>query len=106
MPFERSIKCASDIIREAKSLVPVLMVGPTPVADTSRHAGIKMLSTEFGAICDAEDVPSLDVFDRLAESPAWMTKVGAVDGAHPGAAGYAMLAGLVGSWSAWRRWFQ
>lgn len=70
VPFERSIECATGIIREDRSILPVLMVGPTPVADTAQHAAKRMLSTEFGAICEAEDVPFLDVFDRLAESQA------------------------------------
>lgn len=106
VPIEQSLESTTDIIREANRMLPVLMVGPAPIADTSRHAEVKRLSDEFGSICRAERVPFLDVFDQLAESEAWMTEVAAVDGAHPGASGYAILAELVGKWSAWANWFE
>ena len=106
VPIEQSLAAATDIIREAKRLLPVLMVGPAPIADTSRHAVVRRLADEFGSICRAEQVPFLDVFDQLAESEVWMTEVAAVDGAHPGASGYAILAGLVGRGSAWKSWFE
>ena len=106
VPIEQSIESASDIIRGAKHLLPVLMAGPPPVADTSRHSEIRRLSTEFGSICEAEEIPFLDVFDRLLESSVWMTEVAAVDGAHPSDSGYAVLAQMVGTWSAWRSWFE
>lgn len=102
--LEDSIANTSRILREARGLFPLLMVGPPPIADTGRHGDIQMLSDELKSICESLSVPFLDVFGELIRSRTWMNEVSAVDGAHPSAAGYAVLAQLVLNWSAWDAW--
>ena len=68
--------------------------------------------TQVGRLNAAE----LDVFvgpDYLITLPnepieavdIWREEAAAGDGIHPGAGGYAALAGLVDTWPAWRSWF-
>ena len=102
VPLEQSIENATGILANAKARFPVLMVGPPPVADASRHPEIVDLSDHFRAICESEEVPYLDVFERLRASTAWMREVASRDGAHPDSNGYQALAELVQLWDSWQ----
>jgi lysophospholipase L1-like esterase len=73
----------------------VLVIGPPPIADDGRNAGIGAVSSAFAGACAAAGVPFAAVFDALVADPVWRAEVAAGDGAHPGAAGYARLAALV-----------
>jgi len=82
----------------------VLVVGPPPApepAKTSRHAD---LARRYATVCRELDVPFLDVMEPIGSVSAWWEEVAAGDGIHPGAQGYAALAGLVDAWPAWRSW--
>ena len=104
VPLDRSLAQAETILKGASAAWPTLMVGPPPIADAEVNARIAELNPELKAAAARAGVPYCDVFDRLAESPTWMAEVAAVDGAHPGASGYKIIADLVAAWDGWRRW--
>jgi acyl-CoA thioesterase-1 len=78
--------------------VPLLVVGPPPVADREQNERIAALDALF----DEAVSPYVSVFGALAVERDWMRAVAHGDGAHPGAEGYALLAALV--LPAWDRW--
>jgi acyl-CoA thioesterase-1 len=80
----------------------LLVVGPTPVADTLHNRRIADLSDRFGELCRRRDVPYVEAFATLQRSQVWMGEVDAIDGAHPRSAGYQLLADLIAH--PWRSW--
>ena len=82
--------------------LPVLMVGPPPVADRVQNRRIAALDEQFAAVCAETGAPYVTVFAPLRDAPAWMDEVAAGDGAHPAAAGYDLLTDLVEP--AWQEW--
>jgi acyl-CoA thioesterase-1 len=78
--------------------VPLLVVGPPPVADREQNERIEALDALF----DEAVSPYVSVFGALVIERDWMRAVAVGDGAHPGAEGYALLAALVRP--AWDRW--
>ena len=81
---------------------PVLVVGPPAVADDAQNQRIASLDERFAQACADHGVPHVPVAATLAADPTWRAEVAAGDGAHPGAAGYAVFADLVRP--AWERW--
>jgi lysophospholipase L1-like esterase len=81
---------------------PVLVVGPPAVADAAQNERIADLDDRFARTCADHGVPYVSVVAALAADPTWREEVAAGDGAHPGADGYALLAGLVRPH--WQRW--
>ncbi len=99
----QSVENTREMLRAAKSLSSVVMIGPLPTADVKQNLRIHRLSHLFAEVAEHEAVPFLSVFDQLVEDTIWMSEVRAGDGAHPSAAGYARLAALVEAWPSW--WF-
>jgi lysophospholipase L1-like esterase len=97
----RSLENARQILSVAKRRYSVLMVGPAAIADKLQNIRINELSGHFAQLCEALNVPYLDIFTPLSQSDIWMQEAAAGDGAHPDAAGYTELAHLVQQWSAW-----
>ncbi|MGE5147967.1 MAG: GDSL-type esterase/lipase family protein [Candidatus Eiseniibacteriota bacterium] len=93
------------ILSEASARWPVLMIGPPPIADAAINTRIEDLNGAFGETAARGAVPYGDVFGALRADATWMRDVAAWDGAHPGAEGYQVLAGLIVAWPAWRAWF-
>jgi lysophospholipase L1-like esterase len=81
------------------------MIGPQPIADDAVNARIAELDPALAATAARLNVPYCSVFAALRADDAWMRDVAAWDGAHPGAAGYIVLAHLITAWPAWRAWF-
>ena len=100
---EQSLVNAREILSTSLSLYPTLMVGPSPIADSDQNRRTQYLAEQFHLVAEEVGVPSLDVFSPLERSATWMQEIAQLDGAHPQAQGYAELASLVQSWSAW--WF-
>ncbi|MBM7818365.1 lysophospholipase L1-like esterase [Cellulosimicrobium cellulans] len=75
--------------------VPLLLVGPVAVDDDDHNARSAELDAALRDESSALGVPCVSVLDRTARDATWRREVRAGDGAHPGAAGYAVLAGLV-----------
>lgn len=78
--------------------VPLLVVGPPPVAGAEQNDRIEALDALF----DEAVFPYVSVFGALAIERDWMRAVSLGDGAHPGAEGYALLSELV--LPAWEDW--
>jgi len=84
--------------------LPVLVVGPPPVADAEQNRRIAALDAKFRACAAHLRVPYVAVYEALATDPRWMDAAERGDGSHPGAAGYALLAELV--LPAWQPWIR
>ena len=103
--LDATLTNAQAILHEARTLYPLLVVGPPPVADTVQNERIRALSFSLGQLCAREGVPYLETCKALLARPVWLREVAAGDGAHPGAAGYEALAQIVRAWSGWAAWF-
>jgi lysophospholipase L1-like esterase len=103
--FETSLENTRHILKIAKQMFPVLMVGTPPVGEIEQNSRIAQLSAAFALVCDELDVPYLDIFTALQASNIWIKEAIANDGAHPRAEGYAQLAQLVQDWQPWLSWF-
>lgn len=80
----------------------LLVAGPPPIADPEQSARIADLDDRFAEVCHRTDVRYVRVCPALTDDPVWAGEVAAGDGSHPGAAGYARLAEIVGpTWRAW-----
>ncbi len=104
VPAERSQAALVSILdRVAAMDLRALVIGPAPVADAEQNELIASLSHSFAEVCLSADVSYMPVLEPLLRSPTWMREVSASDGAHPAAAGYETLAGLVlaTGWSQW-----
>ncbi|MGY1740961.1 MULTISPECIES: GDSL-type esterase/lipase family protein [unclassified Blastococcus] len=99
----RSVAALGEILTGAATAGwPVLVVGPPAVADDDHVERTAALDERFATVCAGHGVPYVPVVRALAADPTWRAEVAAGDGAHPGAAGYALLAGLVRpAWTAW-----
>jgi acyl-CoA thioesterase I len=99
----RALANARAILSEARSWLPILMIGPPPVLDdVATDIRIASLSDGLSSICAEFQVPFLDVFRFVQGNEIWKKEATASDGTHPGAEGYAALATMIGEWSAWR----
>jgi acyl-CoA thioesterase I len=98
---ERSVANLRGIAEDAAAHgVPLLVIGPPPVADRDQNDRIEALDERF-----ADEVfPYVSVFGALHLERDWMRAVVLGDGAHPGAKGYDLLAELVlPAWEDWLR---
>lgn len=100
----QSIDNVRQILRVAKELYSVVMIGPPPMADPDQNRRTGQLSQFFAEVAENEGVPFLSVFDHLMKDEVWMSEVHVGDGAHPSAEGYARMAALVEAWPHW--WFR
>ena len=93
---EHSVANLRTILGEAATAhLPVLVVGPPPVADRAQNRRIAALDERFRRACAEARVPYVAVFAALQSEPRWMDEVSAGDGSHPAATGYGLLADLV-----------
>ena len=86
----------------AAANLPVLVVGPPPVADEAQNRRIAALDERLAATAAEVGAPYVAVFAALQHASRWTSEVAAGDGAHPGAVGYDLLAALVAP--AWLEW--
>lgn len=96
-----SLAHAGAMLAEAARRHPTLMVGPPPIDDDDVNARTRTLSAALASLCGDLGVPFLDIFTPLEHHPVWRREVATYDGAHPGTAGYAVLADLVTAWPDW-----
>ncbi|MEO1402441.1 MAG: GDSL-type esterase/lipase family protein [Cyanobacteria bacterium J06635_1] len=102
---EASLDCARRILTQAITLVPILMIGPPPVADDADQCDrIAQLSKQYAQLCHTLEIPYLETCHPLRANPIWMEEATKGDGAHPGAGGYKALADLIMTWPMWKRW--
>ncbi len=98
-----SLKTAQLLLTQGARLAPVLMVGPPPADEPALAARLEALNEAFKTLCARQKVPYIDVLRPLAVSGSWLAEARAGDGAHPGAAGYQLMADLIAAHPAWRR---
>jgi acyl-CoA thioesterase I len=100
---ERSVANLRAVLADAAGAgLPVLVVGPPPVADRAQNRRIAALDERFTTTAAEAGAPYVAVFATLRRTPAWMDEVAAGDGSHPGAAGYGLLTDLVAQ--VWLEW--
>ena len=100
---EHSVANLRTLLGEAAAAhLPVLVVGPPPVADHAQNRRIAALDERFRRTCAEARVPYVAVFAALRSEPRWMDEVSAGDGSHPAATGYGLLADLVEP--VWQEW--
>ena len=100
----QSLASAGAILDTARRWHPTLMLGPPPLAMDGTRARLGDLSYAFAGLASELDIPYFVLFTPLSAAPLWHKESAAGDGAHPGAAGYVLIAELVEQWPAWRRW--
>lgn len=107
IPCEQTKANTEAVLGQAKSVAPVLLIGPAPIADNpATDTRITILSEMMADCATRHDIAFLPIFAALRQSQTWMSEAVSSDGAHPGAGGYSVLADLVRSWSAWQDWFR
>ena len=95
---------ARDILGSAKARHPTLMLGPPPVLLGDADERVAALSRALAPLCAELAIPYFDLHTPLAAIGLWRLELASGDGAHPGAAGYALIAELIEGWEAWRQW--
>ena len=103
---DSSITTARRLLGGAKVQYPTLMVGPPPVEEAAANVRIEQTSLAYRELCAELEIPYLETYQPLSQNLIWMQEVAMVDGAHPAAGGYEVLASLVSKWSAWQAWFE
>jgi len=73
----------------------VFVVGPPPAGERAQDDRVCLLSRRFAELASARGVPFVETAAVLRATRAWTAEAAAGDGAHPGAAGYAVLASIV-----------
>ncbi len=105
VPADRTVANLQAIAGRAAAVgLPVLVVGPPPVAERAQDRRIAALDAVLRASADRLGVPYVGVHAALARDPRWTEEVARGDGAHPAADGYALLADLVTP--TWRSWIR
>jgi acyl-CoA thioesterase I len=102
--IERSLEHARAILDAARQKHPTLMLGPAPSMIGDADARIGPLSRALATLCAELGIAYLDLHTPLAAMPLWRIEITVGDGAHPGAAGYALIVDLVEGWEPWWRW--
>lgn len=89
----------------ASTGIATFVVGPTPSLDTDLNGRIEVLSDAQGDVCARRGVPYVECFRPLLGHEQWQQDLTAGDGAHPGQAGYGLIAWLV-LHAGWHGWMQ
>jgi lysophospholipase L1-like esterase len=82
----------------------VLSIFWTTREQLQRQNIVARLSEQLAWVCEAVEVPYLEVFATLQQVSTWKEEIASNDGSHPRARGYATLTQLIQVWSAWRVW--
>ncbi len=97
----------ANILDEASSSgIAAFVVGLTPGLDAELNARIEQLAQAQADVCARRDVTYVDCFRPLVGHDQWIGELAASpDGAHPGQAGYGLIAWLVlhNGWYDWMR---
>ena len=101
---DRCHQNTQSILATAQQLFPTIMVGPPPPLEDELNQRLASLSQQLTLVCESMKVPYLEVFTSLQHMQVEKEEVASNDGAHPRAAGYALLAQLVQEWSCWKSW--
>ncbi len=106
MTTARSRLNLANILDEAIARgIGCFVVGLAPTLDGSLNDRISVLAEAQSDVCARRGVTYVDCFRPLLGHEHWQADLEACDGAHPGHAGYGLLAWLVlhGGWAPWMR---
>jgi len=92
------------MLENARTRYRTLLVGTPPAADDEHNARLARLSERMRDAAGQLGVPYVATLPALVDDRIWRDEVRDNDGAHPRAAGYARLAGIVAASGAW--WFE
>lgn len=101
VPFADAVAATRDLLREAQALTGpgrTLFVAPPPSSTPEWAARNRELGQLLLGVCAEVGVPGFDLFTPLAASPPYMAALAKGDAIHPGAEGYAEMAGLLAAW--------
>lgn len=104
-PVELTVGNLDRLLMEAGTEgLPVLVVGLLPVADPAHNERSRTYDSALQSVCARRDVPFIEVFSPMLQTPEWMREVPLTDGLHPGPAGYQKLAECIAP--RWRGWLR
>lgn len=103
VPIPESVEHFSNVIAVSKKHYRTLVIGPLPTGNHDQDVRITALCATYALRAADIGVPYLPLAESLLADPQWRRAVAAGDGVHPGADGYALLAGRIRRWPAW--WF-
>jgi lysophospholipase L1-like esterase len=93
VPPDRSCMALDKMLDQVADLgLPAAVAGPPPAGDDAQQARVVALTDAFAEVCAAREVPFWPVAQTLLASRTWLDEAAAGGGAHPGAAGYELLA--------------
>jgi acyl-CoA thioesterase-1 len=104
IPQDASLANARAILASAKTRHKTLMLGPPPLPLDDADARVATLSRALAKLCAELVLPYLDLYTPLAAIGLWRLELAIGDGAHPGSAGYALIADILEGWPPWREW--
>ena len=105
MPLPRTLATAREILVEAATVAPTILVGPPPVLDDPRvDARVLETADALEALCAELGVPHVRTFEFVAACTAWRDEAMRGDGTHPNRDGYAALAAELMSSAPFARW--
>lgn len=104
VPQDASLANARAILAAAKTRHRTLMLGPPPLPLDDADARVAVLSRALSKLCAELALPYLDLWTPLAAIGLWRLELAIGDGAHPGSAGYALIADILEGWPPWREW--
>jgi lysophospholipase L1-like esterase len=118
VPAQDSLATAVSILSEAKSILPTLWMGMTPVRRTppeiSPGPGVtyrfdrertEALNSAYRIAAAEIGIPYLDLHSLLAQDADWNSMLERGDGVHPDDDGHRRVAQLVTEFDGWRDWF-
>ncbi|WP_027185880.1 GDSL-type esterase/lipase family protein [Desulfovibrio inopinatus] len=105
IPSFDSLANLRQILDQLTPRYPLLVVGPTPVADPRRNAQVAEINSVYANGLAETDIPFCNVYERLGQSAAWQHDLQIGDGVHPKADGYTAMADIIADWKGWRSWF-
>ncbi|GAA2745479.1 hypothetical protein GCM10009868_27100 [Terrabacter aerolatus] len=105
MTMARSRLNLANVLDEATNAgIGVFVVGLTPTLDVEMNRKIEALAEAQADVCSRRGITYVDCFRPLATHDQWMADLAASpDRAHPGQAGYGLIAWLVlhNGWNDW-----
>lgn len=95
--MSESLRAYGELLHQAASLYSLCLVSPLPVESEEINDIISTLGIRYSEIAVQFGIPYLDIFTPLRKSEEYRRDI-LGDGAHPGAAGYDIIAQLVEDW--------
>ena len=113
VPLMQAEAIARAMVADAASVWPVLWIGPTAIDDGTQPllSSLGILQTKkntetarydecYRRLAGELGVPYLPLFAMLSSHPSWTSML--VDGVHPNADGYDLIADTIGRWKPWQ----